>query len=347
MGEIADALATKAGISRDEQDQFALESHRRAVAATEAGEFAAEIVRVPSRRASDDSAVSRDEGPRADTDLAQLARLKPAFRTDGTITAGNSSMISDGAAAVVVAFGIGGRAVGPSAACANRRLGHIRRRAAGFVYRTRRSHPPGRCQGGRSRSTMSICSKSTKRLPCKCSRACNQLGTFARSRECPWRCDCTRPPDRRKRSPGAGDAAARARAARRSNRRRRAMPRRRQCGRDARRARQGTMSAHISIGDIELSFVSGGRLANRRRQHVRRRPALDVGAKVAARRAAPHPARHQLRAGPHSRFARPDRHRLRQQIAAKVPAAPLARRWSATRAETSRPSASARTISIG
>src|SRR3954468_13250305 len=102
MGEIAHALAKKAGISRGEQDQFALESHRRAVAATEAGEFATEIVPVPNRQASENP-IARDEGPRADTDLAQLARLKPAFGPDTTITAGNSSMISDGAAAVVVA----------------------------------------------------------------------------------------------------------------------------------------------------------------------------------------------------------------------------------------------------
>jgi acetyl-CoA C-acetyltransferase len=102
MGEIADALATRAGISRDAQDQYALESHRKAVAAIESGEFDAEIVPVPSRRASE-AAISRDEGPRRDTDLAQLARLKPAFGPDATITAGNSSMISDGAAAVVVA----------------------------------------------------------------------------------------------------------------------------------------------------------------------------------------------------------------------------------------------------
>jgi acetyl-CoA C-acetyltransferase len=102
MGEIADALATRAGISRDVQDQYALESHRRAVAAIQAGEFDAEIVPVPSRRASE-AAISRDEGPREDTNLAQLARLKPVFGSDTTITAGNSSMISDGAAAVVVA----------------------------------------------------------------------------------------------------------------------------------------------------------------------------------------------------------------------------------------------------
>ena len=102
MGQIADELANKAGISRDEQDRFALESHRRAIAATEAGAFAAEIVPVPVRRGSDESLVSRDEGPRKDTDLEQLAKLQPSFRTNGTVTAGNSSMISDGAAAVVV-----------------------------------------------------------------------------------------------------------------------------------------------------------------------------------------------------------------------------------------------------
>lgn len=102
MGEIADALANKAGISREEQDRFALESHRRAVAAAEEGAFAAEMVRVPSRRASDDLIVLRDEGPRSDTDLERLAKLTPAFRSDGTVTAGNSSLISDGAAAVVV-----------------------------------------------------------------------------------------------------------------------------------------------------------------------------------------------------------------------------------------------------
>src|SRR5436190_13897309 len=102
MGEIAEALAVKIGMSREEQDRFALESHRRAVAAIKTGEFDAEMVEVPGRRA-EDNPISRDEGPRADTDLTQLARLKPAFGPNTTITAGNSSMISDGAAAVVVA----------------------------------------------------------------------------------------------------------------------------------------------------------------------------------------------------------------------------------------------------
>ncbi len=102
MGEIADALARQAGVSRDEQDRFALDSHRRAVAAAEAGVFAAETIAVPVRRGSGESLVTQDEGPRSDTSLERLALLTPVFGEAGTVTAGNSSMISDGAAAVVV-----------------------------------------------------------------------------------------------------------------------------------------------------------------------------------------------------------------------------------------------------
>ena len=102
MGEIADNLAARAGISREEQDRYALESHRRAIAARDEGAFTDEMVPVTVRRGTDEFVVSQDEGPRADTDLEKLARLKPSFRSDGTITAGNSSIISDGAAAVVV-----------------------------------------------------------------------------------------------------------------------------------------------------------------------------------------------------------------------------------------------------
>jgi acetyl-CoA C-acetyltransferase len=102
MGEIADAMGRQLGISRDEQDRFALESHRRAIAAIDAGAFAAEMVPVTVRRGSDDRRVTRDEGPRGDTSLEALGKLSPAFQSDGAVTAGNSSLISDGAAAVVV-----------------------------------------------------------------------------------------------------------------------------------------------------------------------------------------------------------------------------------------------------
>jgi acetyl-CoA C-acetyltransferase len=102
MGLTADNLARQLTISRDAQDRYALESHRRAIAAADSGAFAEEIVAVPGRRGPTDL-VTQDEGPRRDTSLERLAMLKPTFRADGTVTAGNSSMVSDGAAAVIVA----------------------------------------------------------------------------------------------------------------------------------------------------------------------------------------------------------------------------------------------------
>jgi len=108
MGETAENIceqwqAEGRAITREEQDRFALESQRRAVAAIESGKFAEEIVPVPvPQRKGDPLLVSRDEHPRADTSLEALARLKPAFRKEGTVTAGNSSGINDGAAAVLL-----------------------------------------------------------------------------------------------------------------------------------------------------------------------------------------------------------------------------------------------------
>jgi acetyl-CoA C-acetyltransferase len=102
MGDIADGLAAADGISRAEQDEFALVSHRRAVSAIERGEFAVEVVPVTVRRGKETVTVSRDEGPRAESSLAALSGLKPVFQANGTVTAGNASMISDGAAALVV-----------------------------------------------------------------------------------------------------------------------------------------------------------------------------------------------------------------------------------------------------
>jgi acetyl-CoA acyltransferase len=95
-GLVAENHAREASISREEQDQFALESHQKAVAAIDAGRFGDEIVgmNVPL--------FSVDEGARRDTSLEALAALKPAFHAKGTVTAGNSSQTSDGAAAVIV-----------------------------------------------------------------------------------------------------------------------------------------------------------------------------------------------------------------------------------------------------
>ena len=95
MGETGENVAERYGLSREEQDAFALESQRRHAAAVEAGRFDDELVPVGE--------VGRDEHPRADTSLEKLAALKPAFRLDGTVTAGNSSGLNDGAAALVVA----------------------------------------------------------------------------------------------------------------------------------------------------------------------------------------------------------------------------------------------------
>ena len=99
MGETAEEVASLDRISRADCDAFALRSHRRAVAAISAGLFDAELIPVDTPAGT----VKADEGPRADTDLERLGRLKPAFRPDGIVTAGNSSSLNDGAAAVVVA----------------------------------------------------------------------------------------------------------------------------------------------------------------------------------------------------------------------------------------------------
>ena len=103
MGETGENVAERCGVTRKEQDAFALESHRRAVRAWEEGRFAGQIVPVPvPQRKGDPILVERDEHPRPDTSLEALGKLRPAFREAGTVTAGNSSGISDGAAATLV-----------------------------------------------------------------------------------------------------------------------------------------------------------------------------------------------------------------------------------------------------
>jgi acetyl-CoA C-acetyltransferase len=102
MGPLADYTAAQCSVSRDDQDAFAAESHRRAVAAQGEGRFAAEIVPIPVKSGKNELRVERDEGPRPDTNLAALAKLRPSFAADGTATAGSASPISDGAAALVV-----------------------------------------------------------------------------------------------------------------------------------------------------------------------------------------------------------------------------------------------------
>jgi acetyl-CoA acyltransferase len=102
MGEAAEDMARKNAISRDAQDEFALRSHQRAAAAIASGRFAREIVPVEVSRNGDMRVVAADGLVRPDTTLEKLARLKPAFAPDGSVTAGNSSPLTDGAAAVLL-----------------------------------------------------------------------------------------------------------------------------------------------------------------------------------------------------------------------------------------------------
>jgi acetyl-CoA C-acetyltransferase len=99
MGQTAENVAQVKGITREEMDDFSVRSHQRAVAAQQAGVFEAEIVPVVT---PDGTVVSADDGPRPDTSLERLATLKPVFRPDGLVTAGNACPLNDGAAAVVV-----------------------------------------------------------------------------------------------------------------------------------------------------------------------------------------------------------------------------------------------------
>jgi 3-oxoadipyl-CoA thiolase len=103
LGETAEVVAREYGISRDDQDRFALESQRRAKAAMEAGAFDDELVPVEvTSRKGESRTVSADEHPRPDVTLEQLAQLEPAFAADGSVTAGSSSGINDGAAALLL-----------------------------------------------------------------------------------------------------------------------------------------------------------------------------------------------------------------------------------------------------
>jgi acetyl-CoA C-acetyltransferase len=103
MGEYAEYTAEKAGVSREDQDRFAEQSHRKAVEAQDGGKFKAEIVPVEIPAKGGTTAITADESPRRDTTAETLAKLKPVFRKDqGTVTAGNAPGLNDGASAVVV-----------------------------------------------------------------------------------------------------------------------------------------------------------------------------------------------------------------------------------------------------
>ncbi|MEA2447867.1 MAG: hypothetical protein QOK47_1504 [Actinomycetota bacterium] len=104
MGETAEFVGRDYAVTREEQDEFALQSHKRAVEATESGRFDDELVPVEvAQKKGDPVRIARDEPPRPDTTLEKLAQLRPAFAADGTVTAGNSSGLNDGAAVTLLA----------------------------------------------------------------------------------------------------------------------------------------------------------------------------------------------------------------------------------------------------
>ncbi len=109
MGETGENVAERYGVSREDQDAFALRSHQRAVAAAEDGRFAEEIVPVPL---DEEEVVERDEGPRSDTSIEKLGKLRPAFKETGTVTAGNSSTLNDGAACLLIGSERGAEEIG-------------------------------------------------------------------------------------------------------------------------------------------------------------------------------------------------------------------------------------------
>jgi 3-oxoadipyl-CoA thiolase len=103
MGETAERVAAKYEVSREDQDEFALRSHQRAVVAQKGGKFSAELVSVSiPQRKGEALTIAADEGPREDSTLESLARLKPVFQADGTVTAGNASPLNDGASALLL-----------------------------------------------------------------------------------------------------------------------------------------------------------------------------------------------------------------------------------------------------
>jgi len=112
MGETAENVAERFGIEREAQDAYALRSHRRAVAAAEAGHFEEEIVPIEAPRGRETVTVAADEGPRPDASAEKLASLRPVFREGGSVTAGNASTLNDGAACTLIASEAGVEALG-------------------------------------------------------------------------------------------------------------------------------------------------------------------------------------------------------------------------------------------
>ena len=163
MGALTEQRNDVDQFTRAEQDEFAARSHQKAAAAWKDGVFADEVVpvKIPQRK-GDPIEFTEDEGIRANTTAESLAGLKPAFRKDGTITAGSASQISDGACAVVVMNKAEGRGAGADLAVRDRRARRGRGPGLDAAEPARQRDQEGDRQGGHHRSTSSTSSRSTR-----------------------------------------------------------------------------------------------------------------------------------------------------------------------------------------
>ena len=177
LGVTAENVASEHQVTRAEQDTFAVRSQQRAGRAQTAGRFADEIVKVQARRGREMVEVATDEHPRPETTLEQLGRLKPAFQSAGTVTAGNSSGVNDGAAAMLIASKTAVKELGlePRARCPR---GGDRWCCAPRDAAWGRSRRPASCSHAwASASTRSTSSSSTRPSPPRASPCCE-----------PWAC---------------------------------------------------------------------------------------------------------------------------------------------------------------
>ena len=242
MGESTERSGRELGITREQQDEFAAMSHQRAAAAAKNGLFAAEIAGVPVSSKGEQLTVTEDEGIRPGTTAETLARLRPAFSQDGTITAGTSSQISDGAAAVVVTsaefaeraglnviaeIGAHGNVAGPDNSLHSQPSNAIKQ-ALAKAGRSVAGPGPDRDQRGVRGGGAAVHARAWRRP-----------GRGQRER----RRDRHRPPDRGLRRPARGAPVLRARPPRRRARRGRAV-RRRRAGRGA-----AAPGARLAAGD--------------------------------------------------------------------------------------------------
>ncbi len=247
MGVGAEMIAAKYGISRDEQDAFAVESHRRAAAATAEGHFRDEIlpVEIPgSKKGEKHRVFETDEAIRAETSLDILARLKPAFQDGGTVTAGNAPGVSDGAAAVVVTSAERARERGLRPLAVIRAQATAGREPEWFGLAPIDAVRKVAAKAGWGLDSVDLF-ELNEAFAVQALAVNRELGLDPGPSQYPWRFGSSWTSHRSQRRPGAGDPAARDGTAPEEPRHRRSLPGRRQCRRAGGGARLTDASAPI------------------------------------------------------------------------------------------------------